>query len=245
MHDRKGAWTSPGQAMHCLQSSYETGTQVALACKAVAALASVASTATPSLERVRRAADLRRRAGSGGSGGDGGSGVEDPLGGGPSNKASQNRRVAKNARKWRWRHWRRWRRWLRWPRQQHGHWEEREGAADLRKRASGGGKQWRQRFRRMRRGGRPPEKGERWRQAVAALASVASTTAPSLERAKGGGRPPGAVASSGGGTGFGGLDNNTVAGKTEKGRPNSGSGGGKQWRHWFRWPRPQHRHWKE
>ena len=141
MHDRKGAWTWPGQAMHFLQSSYETGTQVALACKAVAALASVASTTTPSLERVRRAADLRKRASSGGSGGDGGSGVEDPLGGGPSNKPSQNRRVAENGA---------------------GGigggggagfggldnstvtGNSEEGAADLRKRASGGGKQWRQ-----------------------------------------------------------------------------------------------------
>ena len=107
-------------------------------------------------------------------------------------------------------------------RQQHRRWKECAGAAGLRKRASGGGKQ-----------------------AVAAVASVASTTPPSLERAKGGGRPPGAVAASSGGTGFAGLDNNTVAGKTEKGRPTSGSGGGKQWRHWFRWPRRQHRHWKE
>ena len=31
-------------------------------------------------------------------GGTGGTGVEDPLGGGPSNKASQNRRGPKNAR---------------------------------------------------------------------------------------------------------------------------------------------------
>ena len=111
-----------------------------------------------------------------------------------------------------------WRQWLRWPRQHHRHWKERKGAADLR---------------------------ERWRQAVAALASVASTTTPSLGRQKRGGPPPGAVAASSGGTGFGGLDNNTVTGKSEKGRRTSGSGGSKQWQHWLRWPRQQHRHWKE
>ena len=49
------------------------------------------------LSCVRSACDnLRKQAGGGGTGG---TGVEDPLGGGPSNKASQNRRAPENARK--------------------------------------------------------------------------------------------------------------------------------------------------
>ena len=59
---------------------------------------------------------------------------------------------------------------------------------------------------------------------MAALVSVASTTTPSLERVRRGGGPPEAVAASSGSTGFGGLDHNTVTGKSEKGRTTFGNG---------------------